>query len=620
MNTEEDFLSWVSDPRRTNDELFTVELLIASKRHALDWPHHYVRMDWEELRARGRERMLNPAYRPALHLDELRTLQERAETVNYFAGTQHEDRPLRDLKAFHFFPHLKNLNLQVSDLSDLTPLAELREVTNISIAEWGDLYGCQPISLAQCGPMPELERLHLALRHPWPDLSGMSAWPKLQHLRYNGSVLAMEEVECLPAAREVEIKTWAGGASFFRDLRRVPLMPQVRELTLECAAALDGIERFPSVLNLTLTGCFRDLAPLAQMENVTALTLACEYFSDLRPLAKMKNLRELNFRREWPLDLGPLTDCPQLRRVTFEHCAMMQTEVAALNAALLQERHDFYAPTPRPVPPLKGYRMRSPETVQSYRAFENRRHEARIAYFDGDAAKAKAQVRVFCATMQERFDQVLGRGWGHFQSPYTDINRYQDMTQLRELIDIVRRYQASLLHPPAVNFIVRPHGELSDDLEEIKEREASEEPQSDEDYLLKYADDKQAIEENAEFRRSRQERYELLKREHLLKLRSEEEAALILSASHEEPEPEPEPAPAEEEPAGEEGEGGVAIAPPPPPDDGTEDLGDELMFYLDIYSDFVSTNENWVEPAEYALGIKFEEWPLTADQEPPASA
>lgn len=604
-------MAWVSNPARTNDELFTVELLLEAQR-GYQWPFNHVNAESEAKRERAKARKLNPAHRPAMPRDELKELIARVETIKYYGGG-HDDRPIRNLEAFRFFPHFENLNVQSSDVHDFSPIASLKKLTYLSIAEYGDLYGCQPISLAQCGEMPALERLHLALRHPWPDLRALADWPALIDIRYNGNLLALEDVPILPSARVVHLKKWIGNSTALRDLRKLGEMPKVRQLAIDLVASLEGIERYPSVVNLELGGCFRDLAPLAAMENVTALTLRGEFFQDLKPLARMPRLRELTFIREWPLDLSPLADCPQLRRVEFEHCAMMRTEVAALNAGLLPEALDFQAKKPRPLGPLKFYRL-GDDQKEASKFFGERTqkiHEEREKFFDGDEALKAAEGRAFCTAMQSKFDELLGRGWGIFRASFPALKRYPDTLRVLELVEVIREYSAQSLFPQHVTFIVEPHADMTDDLEELKAREEKE-ADPDADYLMKYYETDLVLEENEDDRRQRAERYELLKREHLVRLRDETDGEL-LHLANDEPEAAPEIEDIEEPLAGDSGdedEGGVAIAPPPPPPPSAEveSLSDQLMFYLDVYEDCVTVGRHWADRAQYHCGVTFVPW------------
>ncbi len=605
MTEGEDFLQWVSDPARTSDELFTVEMLLERNR-GHNWPLSLVETGFEAELERARARKLNPGYRPALHHEELLILAERAATLKHFSGA-HNDRPFRNLEALRFFPALENVQVQSSDVKDFRPLASLTKVQSLSIAEYSDLYGCHPTCLAECGEMPVLSRVHLALTHPWPDLRGLSQWRAVSHLSFNGNILALEDVPEFPAARTVRLSNWPGQSVALRSLRRLPLMPKARQVTLATAATLDGVERYPSVLNLDIAGCFSDLTPLSAMDNITALTLRSERFDDLRPLTKMARLREITFSREWPLDLSPLADCPQLRRVVFERCAMMRTEVSALNAGLLPEEMDFKAEQPRPIRPLRCYRLEKEDNAGSefFTAREQKLMAEREQFYDGDLAMAEAEKRAFTAAMQTGFDALLGRGWGIFQLPYTSIKRYADSVRVMELVELVREYSAQSRFPLYLTLIVAPHADMSDELAEIKKREA-ETSASDGDYLLPYYEPKRVLDENEEQRRAREDRYRVLQREHLRRLRGDEEGDLPYP-----PEDEPEEE-EEEEPLAsideEESEGGVAIAPPPPAPPDSESLSDDLMFYLAVYEDCVVVNSQWADRAEYTLGVPFVIW------------
>jgi hypothetical protein len=605
----DDFIRWVSDPSRTTEELFTVEVLLERVRDA-QWPFRYVDTGLDAEMERARERKLNPAYRPSLHLDELRELARRAEKVKYFSGAYGEDRPLRDLKAFRFFPYLEQLSVQSSDVTDFTPIASLPRLQQLSISEYSDLYGHHQICLAECGEKPVLERVHLSLRHPWPDLRALSSWPAMDYVKVSANVLALEGLDPFPAAREVAFNNWPGGRVELRDLTRLPLLPRARQLSINTTASLDGVERYPSVVNLHVSGCFRDLTPLAAMHNITAVTLGSEFFHDLRPLTLMRSLREIKFVREWPLDLSPLSDCPQLRRVEYERCSMMRTEVAALNAGLLPEAEDFLIETPRPLPPLRFYRAGKIDDAagRHFSAVVKEMGEARAKFYDSDAVFAEAEKRAFCNAMQAQCDELLGRGWGIFRVPFTGVRRYPDTLKLRELVEIVRQYSARSRFPWHMTFIIEPHGDMSEELEEIKARyETVEAP--DEDWLMQYYEPETLLKENEEQRKAREERYEVLKREHQARLQGAEAAELLYL-----PEDQPEPAEKEEEepltPADDDqdDEGGVAIAPPPPAPPETKDFAENLMFYLSVYEEGVTVTSHFAAAAEYHLGAKLEEW------------
>ena len=391
MNPPENFVTWTTDPARSADELFTVEILIEGMRNFRSWPFHHRRETFDREMQTRKARKFDPAYRSALPLDEIEQLQERVATILHFGGIGGaSDRSLRDVGALRFFPQLEEIRLDSSDISDLSPLASLKKVKNFSIGEYGDVGGCHPLVFAQCGEMPEVERLRLSLRHAWPDLRAIANWPALREFYFSGNLIALADVRELPAAEFLQAHKWVGHTTSLRDLNVFPAMPKVKQLSLQDTSSLSGIERYPSVLNLEIGGEFRDLTPLLALTNVTFLKLTGEYFTDLAPLTRMPSLREIVFVRERPLDLAVLADAPQLRRVEFERCAIIRTELAALNAGLLPEENDFLAEKPRKLAPFKFYLVSKGNDAG--RKFFNRRDEAlmdaRDNFYAGDAAFA----------------------------------------------------------------------------------------------------------------------------------------------------------------------------------------------------------------------------------------
>jgi hypothetical protein len=612
-----DFVEWVCDPARTNDELFTVELLIEQRRSNPDWLFPERRESFESEMETKRARGVDPGYRPGLHEGEIEQLSLFAAKVFGFYGGGGYDLPLRDLKALAFFPALTGLSL-CTDTSELAPLGLLPRLERLSIGEYNDLAGSQPIRLSDCGEMRTLVSIHLSLRQAWPDLRALSEWPALEEVRFNGNILGCEEVPAFPVAKVVHLKCWLSNTPL-RDLKKLPAMPAAKQLVVEGTTSLEGIERYPSVVNLELAGPFQDLAPLAAMTNITAVTLTGEFFRDLTPLAAMPKLRELRFVRERAIDLSPLADCPQLRRVAMERCGMMRTEVAALNAGLLPEGPDFEAEKPRELGPLKFFTI-SKENVAAGKFFHARYLEfieVRERFYDGDAAFAAAETRVAQAAIQERLDQLLGRGWGllnwhSFVGGYGmfGLKRFADTSRVREVIQVLREHSARSRFPWHFILSVEPHGDMSEDLEERKAREEKA-AATEGDWLAYYYTPESVLRENEERRRMRERYYEFLEREHLLQLRGDEGVdPSLLYLSKDEPE---KPVEVEEEPipppiADDEEAGGVAIAPPPPPPPGTKDLGEELAFHLDVYEDCIVAGSHLADKARYGLGQMPVEW------------
>jgi hypothetical protein len=617
MEDPRNFVEWVCDPARTNDELFTVELLIEHRRHALDWAFPEFREDFDAQMERKRARGADPGYRPGLHEGEIEQLAVQSAQVAGFYGGNAPDRLLRDLKALAFFPALTNLSVN-GDFRDLSPLASLRGLKMLTISEHMELAGSHRLQLSECGDMPELEYFYLSLHQAWPDVRAVAKWPKLAEFRFTGNVLVWEEVPVLPLPRLVHLKAGAYSGTPLRDLRKLPEMAAARQLVVERTESLEGIERYGKVLNLDLGGPFLDLAPLTAMTNLTALTLTGEIFRDLSPLARMPKLREVRLVRERSIDLTPLTDCPQLRRVEMERCAMMRTEVYALNAGLLPEALDFLADEARTLPPLKFF-VTSKENETGKKFFADRqiaRNKAREQFYDGDAALASAEVRAMGDILHRRLNELLGRGWGIANGKYLGpgnlhLKRFEDTMRVREVIDVLREESARSRFPWHFLLSVEPHGDMSEDLEQMKERE-EEEAKTEGDWLARYYEPDEVLRGNEEERREREKRYEFLTREYLLQLRGEDgvdPSLLSLPKDEDDPKnPEPENDPVSPSATDDDDAGGVAIAPPPPPPPETKSLGEELAYYLDVYEDCIVANQHWAKKAAYNLGLTPVEW------------
>jgi hypothetical protein len=619
--SEENFLVWAVDPRRTSEELFTIERMIERSRP--DSPFRDRAQRFDEMMETLKARKFNPGYRPALPRDEVEYLYLQREKVIHFGsvgGTS--DRLLRDIQALRFFPGLEQVSLESSDVSDLSPLAGLLKIKEMAVQEYGDIGGHHPLDFSQCGEMPELERLRLALRHAWPDFRALARWPSLRELYYSGNVIALAEVEALPALQFAQIHKWVGNETPLRDLRHFPAMPQIARLKLENTSSLDGIERYSTLLNLELGGDFRDLTPLTKLPNLTYLKLTGEFFTDLAPLTQMSKLREIVFVRERPLDLSILAEAPQLRRVEFERCDIMRTELGALNAALIPEENDFLAETPRPLAPLKFYSISKENKAGAewLKRTDEEVNKARQEFFGADLALVQAEYRSATMTLQRGFDQLLGRGWGLLSTFYGGVSghmhiafrRYQDTVRIREMVGFLRQFSAAQRFRWGFFVNVEPHGDMSYELKQLKELdEKAKEPEGH--WLKKYYQPDAVLEENVETARMYEEKYELLAREHLHQLHQQQGGEIDPLLTQPPPEPpaagdddEPDPAVEEEllsENTADDEDGNVAIAPPPPAPPGTENLGEDLSYYLQIRESCVIVNRN-IERASYALGLE----------------
>jgi hypothetical protein len=290
----------------------------------------------------------------------------------------------------------------------------------------------------------------------------------------------------------------------------------------------------------------------------------------------------------------------------------------------LPEADDFLAEPPRALPPLEFYVL-TKENEAATKFFNDRTlfcHSVREAFYAGDAAFELAESRSFAVVLQRELDALLGRGWGLLKLKgtaaagqlYLNFKRFADTTRIREIVALLRRRSAQARFPWIFAIMVEPHGDMSYEVEEL--RQFDEEAKADEHWLAYIVAPEYAEKDSAERAERYRDDYEILGRQHLLRLREQQggeiEPELFAPAAALEPEPEPV---AEEEPLSEAStdedgdEGGVAIAPPPPAPPGSEDLSSQLRYAVYIYEDCMTIGEGaWGENARYALGQTPVEW------------
>src|SRR5205085_5881290 len=134
-------------------------------RHRPTWPFRdrgtgSLEERMEHMRTRGGD----PAYRPVLPRDETEELARQADKVTHFSASGMSDRPVRDLSALRFFPALEQVSISSGDVRDLSPLAALQKLKWLTILQGNFPGTTHRLDFAQCGAMPELERLSLGLR------------------------------------------------------------------------------------------------------------------------------------------------------------------------------------------------------------------------------------------------------------------------------------------------------------------------------------------------------------------------------------------------------------------------------------------------------------------------
>ena len=270
---------------------------------------------------------------------------------------------------------------------------------------------------------------------------------------------------------------------------------------------------------------------------------------------------------------------------------------------------DFYAPQPRPLKPLRAlcYDPQAKDVTKLYSLAQ--KDEARDAYYGEDAAMRAAESRWFAREYRKRLGELLG--WakpsgsdmlGRY-SPgggNVSIKRYRDVMRMPEILQTLRQLMAECRFRWDLMLNIEPHGDLSDDMDEIRKRHEQEEG----DWLCRERDPAEEKEWHDDFIRRRRELYARYEREHRLKL-IEQAGGEIKPEDFRVPSPAEPPPPEEEEDLDDEDDGDLAE---PSEDDDDSDLGQDLQCIVHLDEDFVWVTSHMKEDAEYLLSLQTEDW------------
>ncbi len=423
------FSDWAFERARTLEERFGAELLVEAvlpsvlRDEDLSWSANY-----EAQRFREKARKLNPAYEPVFTREAAERVEAQLAERKSLEFRQDEDRPIRDVSFLRFCPALDELTLlerKVRDLSPLRLVPGLRELNLITEAS----------DFSPVGSLRQLEKVSLTMGCPWPELGSLDGLPALEKLTVRGNLTVLRAVGRFPALRDCTV--WDGDQFSLpvRDLFDLPEMPELRRMDLRATWRLNGIERFPQLVNLAIHGSFDDLLPLGALKRLTHLDLHGGRYESLAPLATLPELRYLKVWREEPQDYSPLAEAPNLREVAVANCPTSSMEVAILNEALGSWGGDFSAHPPRPLCPVRMLLRSSPAAKESPPDGLPQRD------FGDDKALEHSEQRWFSALVQRELDTLLGEEWRRGEKLYLSggsgqiyITRPVDVERLGEVV------------------------------------------------------------------------------------------------------------------------------------------------------------------------------------------
>lgn len=590
MTLAEQFRSWALDPARTGEELYTAELFVEAAQERWNIQQKIYARDYDAIRERQKRRKLNPAYRPTLTpaaLDLVVAMwSEIKDLRNGMIAS--EERPVSDLAALRFFPQLTGVEL-TSRLSDLRGLVGLRQLNRLKL--WDETLA----DLGALAEVPSVTDVSLHLGTPWPAVGALGALPALRNIFYTGNLLALQDVRAWPVIERAWLQSDWQWSTPLRDAQGLPAMPLVKHLKVDGVAALRGIERFTAVHELDVRGPFADLGPLAGLSEVRQLTLGGERFFDLTPVSRMSRLRTLELERERGLDPAPLADSASLRKVSAPRCAVLATELATLNAALgFVDTSIYVRPEPRPLGPVRwiSYDPRREDFKLGERKARSLR-EPRVEAYGDDPLLDPAERAWFDRELKRRMKALLEPGWGNLQvymagRANLTLRRYQDVLHVGEVVEAVRRTIALACFPWEILLLVEPHGDLSEDLDEIEARHGDDDGET--------FDVEREREEWNETQERLREHREFIEREHQLRLQQQEGRPIDPAAFSPPGSPPP--------PSGDDGETVTAHEG----GDEAEVFGKDFGFTAIVGEEFVWVHDSGVENASGFFGVTFEDW------------
>ncbi len=501
IEAAENFADWACEPQRPLEERFGAELLIECTQGLWNRKNGNVEpVNYEADRLRAKARSLDPGYRPQFTRKQAERTAEVLSELTQLSFSLYNDRHLRDISFLRFCPPLVSIHIMQSEIRDWTPLLSQPGVTSLMISDE------EARDLRVLGKLDRLEKMHLWLRAPWPDLSGLENLPCFRELHFTGNVLALQGIPHLNALR---VAKFSHGSGFNVPLRRVsdlPAMPELRRLHLENTSELDGIERCTKLLNLDIYGYYTDVTPLAALHDLTHLFLSGGNYPDIESFTAMTALRRVTLRLDLPPDLTPLAELPCLHEIVIEHSPVVPAELDSLNSLCNPWDEEFAAIPPRPLEPLR-LRVRTKE--------EHGDHDSAAAPRDwgDDGEMATSEARWFIRKLNRRLTRLLGKGWGHESERFglhpghlhLTITRPEDIDRVPEIVKALRKLFLSARHPWQCYLIIDSMARYERDLDEIKD---------DDDEEEEVFDAEREREEWEDARQRKHEREEFIKRKY----------------------------------------------------------------------------------------------------------
>ena len=208
------------------------------------------------------------------------TRQEISSLTNFEASS----KGIHSLSGLEHFTALQRLELYDNRIADISPLAQLKNLTV----------------------------LNLGYNHRIADITPLAQLENLNTLWLGNNRIA----DLSPLARLKNLNTLYLGFNQMRN--RLSPLAQLENLTVlnlryNRIADITPLAQLENLNTLYLfSNQIADITPLAQLENLNTLWLGNNRIADLSPLARLKNLTVLNLRNNRITDITPLAQLENL--------------------------------------------------------------------------------------------------------------------------------------------------------------------------------------------------------------------------------------------------------------------------------------------------------------------
>jgi hypothetical protein len=333
------FSEYALSTKLTPDEVYTIELLIDRVRYKFDDAY------WDDSSKRDDARR-TPDYNPKFSPDHVGPAADELKSLSWvsFQRLPDDERPIRDITALKFLPHLSGLVLINNQVTDLSPIAHCSELRRLHLNK-NPILDISP--LAKC---KTIEELHLG-GCPIRDFSALEVLPTLRELSISvDQIAAFKQLKRLPHLEKIEFDL-----DIFESFDGFPEMPELRVIRGAHVRKLDGLQHFPKLQNLVnLSGRFESLEPLRSLHELTHANILSSRVKSLHPLAGLPAFRDLRISTDARnLDLSPLESIASLHEVNVRCNESEPSGLAKLKASLSPWDNEFRSPKPRYKPSLE---------------------------------------------------------------------------------------------------------------------------------------------------------------------------------------------------------------------------------------------------------------------------